>query len=259
MLTYISCAKTMTAKSKLKVPYTTEPVFHNQAMENVMELSHLSTDELSKCLKINSKLAAENYLRYQDFFSADNSGLPAILSYTGVVFKHISVNDFTDDELEYAQNHLLITSFLYGLLRPFDLIKNYRLEGSVKLRQMEDGKILTMFDYWKPVLTDYFIAEIKKQGGVLMNLASGEMKDLFDWKRVCSEVRVVTPEFQVYKNGKLSTVVVYAKMCRGEMTRFILKNKIDDPELIKTFEWEGFCYNETESTLERFVFTSGNY
>lgn len=49
------------------------------------------------------------------------------------------------------------------------------------------------------------------------------MKDLFDWKRVCSEVRVITPDFHVYKNGKLSTVVVYAKMCRGEMTRYILK------------------------------------
>ena len=41
-----------------------------------------------------------------------------------------------------------------------------------------------MFDYWKPLLTDYFIEEIKNCGGVLINLASAEMKDLFDWKRV---------------------------------------------------------------------------
>lgn len=83
------------------------------------------------------------------------------------------------------------------------------------------------------------------------------MKDLFDWKRVCSEVRVITPEFQVYKNGKLSTVVIYAKMCRGEMTRFILKNRIDNPEQIKSFEWEGFCYNEAESKGDSMVFTLG--
>ena len=72
-----------------------------------------------------------------------------------------------------------------------------------------------MFDYWKPILTDTFIKEIKARGGILINLASGEMKDLFDWKRVEQEVQVITPEFQVWKKGKLTTVVVYAKMCRG--------------------------------------------
>lgn len=66
------------------------------------------------------------------------------------------------------------------------------------------------------------------------------MKSLFDWKRVESEVRVVTPEFHVWKNGKLATIVVYTKMSRGEMTRFILKNKIGNPEELKGFSWEGF-------------------
>lgn len=79
-----------------------------------------------------------------------------------------------------------------------DGIKNYRLEGDVKLA--ETG-YLTMFDYWKPLLTDYFIGEIKKQGGILVNLASGEMKELFDWNRVCREVQVITPEFYVMKTG----------------------------------------------------------
>ena len=92
-----------------------------------------------------------------------------------------------------------------------------RLEGDVRLAA--NGGI-TMFDYWKPLLTDVFIDDIRRQGGVLVNLASSEMKDLFDWKRVESEVRVVTPDFQVWKDGRLKTVVVYAKMCRGEMTRY---------------------------------------
>ena len=49
-----------------------------------------------------------------------------------------------------------------------------------------------MFDYWKPLLTDYFIEEIKNCGGVLINLASAEMKDLFDWKPSGAKVRVTT-------------------------------------------------------------------
>lgn len=254
MMIYISCAKTMTAQSKLQVPFTTQPYFIDEARQNVMDISQFSMEELGRLLKINSKLAAENYFRYHNFFSSEDKGLPAILSYTGMVFKRLAVKDFSDDDFRYAQEHLLITSFLYGLLRPLDVIKNYRLEGDVRLP--ERGNI-SMFDYWKPVLTDFFIAEIKKQGGVLVNLASNEMKDLFDWKRVCREVRVITPDFQVYKNGKLSTVVIYAKMCRGEMTRFILKSRIENPEQIKSFEWEGFCYNENESSGDHWVFTMG--
>ncbi|MBM6864087.1 peroxide stress protein YaaA [Bacteroides caecigallinarum] len=254
MMIYISCAKTMTAQSKLQVPFTTQPYFIDEARQNVMDISQFSMEELGRLLKINSKLAAENYFRYHNFFSSEDKGLPAILSYTGIVFKRLAVKDFSDDDFRYAQEHLLITSFLYGLLRPLDVIKNYRLEGDVRLP--ERGNI-SMFDYWKPVLTDFFIAEIKKQGSVLINLASNEMKELFDWKRVCREVRVITPDFQVYKNGKLSTVVIYAKMCRGEMTRFILKSRIENPEQIKSFEWEGFCYNENESSGDHWVFTMG--
>lgn len=254
MMVYISCAKTMTAQSRLHVPLTTQPVFQDEAMQNAMYMSQFSSEEIGRLLKVNSKLAAENYFRYHNFFSEDNKEVPAILSYTGMVFKRIVVKDFSDEDLKYAQEHLLITSFLYGLLRPLDVIKNYRLEGDVRLP--ERGNV-TMFDYWKPILTDFFIDEIKKQGGILINLASSEMKDLFDWRRVCSEVRVITPDFHVYKNGKPSTIVIYAKMCRGEMTRYILKNRIEDPEMLKSFEWEGFCYNEHESDDNHFVFTMG--
>ena len=167
------------------------------------------------------------------------------------MFKRIHPADFTAEDFRYAQQHLLITSFLYGLLRPLDSIQNYRLEGNVRLPEHERK---TMFEYWRPLLTDYFIDAIQQQGGILVNLASGEMKDLFDWEKVCREVQVVTPEFYTLKNGKPTTVVIYAKMCRGEMTRFILKNRITHPEQLKEFEWEGFSYCKTSSNKNTFRF-----
>ena len=252
MLTFISCAKTMTAKTKVKTTLSTSvPAFQKEARQHALELSSLSAEELGGLLHVNLKLAAENVLRFQDFFSKTNLALPAILSYTGMVFKRINATDFTDEDFEFAQQHLLISSFLYGMLRPMDGIKNYRLEGNVRLGS---GLGKTMFNYWKPVLTDFFIKTIKRQGGVLINLASEEMKGLVDWKRVCSEVRVVTPEFYTIKNGKLAAVTVYAKMCRGEMTRYIIKNHLDQPELLKAFKWEGFVFDETRSTTDNFFF-----
>lgn len=254
MLTFISCAKTMAARCALNVPAVSEPRFAGEALRTALELSQYPAAELESLLRVNAKIAAENRLRYHDFCSEDNRPMPAIGAYTGVVFKRIAPADFTTDDFLFAQEHLRITSFLYGLLRPLDGIRPYRLEGDVRLAA--NGGI-TMFDYWKPLLTDVFIDDIRRQGGVLVNLASSEMKDLFDWKRVESEVRVVTPDFQVWKDGRLKTVVVYAKMCRGEMTRYLLKNRIDSPDGLRAFEWEGFAFDEERSTPDRWLFTMG--
>ena len=85
-----------------------------------------------------------------------------------------------------------------------------------------------------------------------MNLA--DMKELFDWKRIEKEVRVITPEFQVWKDGKLKTIVVYTKMCRGEMVRFLVKNRIENPEDLKAFSWEGFAWDENRNADCHFQF-----
>lgn len=252
MMTFISCAKTMTERSKIQSPMTSIPQFQAEAIQNALDMSQFSAEELERLLRINSKIAAENHLRFHDFCSESNVALPALLAYTGIVYKRIRPQDFTLGDFQYIQDHLRITSFLYGLLRPLDLIKNYRMEGDVKLP--EHGGI-SMFDYWKPILTDAFIEGIKAQGGILINLASGEMKGLFDWKRVEREVQVITPEFQIWKKGKLTTVVVYAKMCRGEMTRFIMKNRIEKPEDLKAFNWEGFSFDAERSTDTQYLFS----
>lgn len=251
MLAFISCAKTMASRSSLRVPELSVPRFADEALRHALSMVQYSADELEGMLRVNAKIAAENALRYRDFCSEDNRPMPAIGAYTGAVFKRIAPKDFTADDFLFAQEHLRITSFLYGLLRPLDGIRPYRLEGDVRLP--ENGGV-TMFDYWKPLLTDVFIEDIRRQGGVLLNLASAEMKDLFDWKRVEREVRVITPEFQVRKGKKVVTVVVYAKMCRGEMTRFFLKNRITRPGELKSFEWEGFVFDEERSTDDHWWF-----
>lgn len=250
MLTFISCAKTMKATSCANVPERTHPPFEAEAQRNVLELLRFSREELQKLLHVNAKIAAENYLRFREFHNEDIPATPALCTYTGAVFKRIATADFTADDFLYAQRHLLITSFLYGLLRPMDGIRLYRLEGNVRLHADK-----SMFEYWRPLLTDYFIQAVKEQGGVLVNLASAEMKDLFDWKRVESEVRVITPDFQVWKGGTLKTVVMYAKMCRGEMTRYILKNRIENPDDLRHFTWEGFTLDESRSTSTHLLFT----
>ena len=66
------------------------------------------------------------------------------------------------------------------------------------------------------------------------------MQHLFDWKKVLKEVVVIQPQFLVMKIGKLKFVTVYAKSCRGAMTRFIIKNRLGAPNDLTKFEYEGF-------------------
>lgn len=243
----LSCAKTMTDHTAVGVPFTTRPTHEAEALRLVLQLAELTTEEVEDLLRVNRQIALENQLRYRHFHDADTALLPAILAYTGIVFKRLMPEDFTADDFTYTQGHLNITSFLYGLLRPLDLIRNYRLEGDAVL---PDNNGQSMFTFWQSRLTDELIAHIRADDGILVNLASEEMKKLFDWKRVCREVQVVTPDFRVWKDGKLKNVVIYTKMCRGEMTRYILKHRLSDPEDLKGFAWEGFRWDEGQS---RFV------
>lgn len=248
----LSCAKTMTERSSVPTPRTTRPAYRSEASELAAGLATLPTDELARLLRVNRRIAAENRLRYGRFHGDDDAAIPALTAYTGIVFKRIDPASFTDADFEYAQRHLNITSFLYGLLRPLDAIRPYRLEGSVAPPGEEAPNL---FEWWRDRLTGPLIERVRRDDGVLVNLASAEMKRLFDWQRVCRKVRVVTPEFRIREGDRMKTVVVYAKMCRGEMTRHILRHRIADPEGLKTFEWEGFRFDPERSRGDEPHFT----
>ena len=79
--------------------------------------------------------------------------------------------------------------------------------------------------------------------------------DREDWKRICREVRVIEPRFQLDEGGRLRTAVVYTKMCRGEMTRQLLCGRATDPEALRDFTWEGFRFDEARSTPNSPLFT----
>lgn len=246
----ISCAKTMAAEPfRGGTPPATEPRYADEAAGLASRLATLPTEELARLLKVGPRIAAENRRRYCRFH--DEAALPALLAYTGVVFRHIAPETFSPADFGYAQRHLNITSFLYGLLRPLDAVRPYRLEGAV----VPPGMERPLFDYWRERLTDALLDRIRDDDGVLVNLASGEMKRLFDWKRVCREVRVVTPEFRIREGERLKTVVIYAKMCRGEMTRHMLRCRVAEPEALRAFEWEGFRFDPEASGASEWVFT----
>ena len=125
------------------------------------------------------------------------------------------------------------------------------MEYEVKLPELGEGN---MYNFWRGRQTKLLIDEVKKNDNILINLASHEIQGAYDWKKVGKAVRIITPEFKVWKDGKAQTIVIYTKMARGQMTRHILKNRITDPEELKNFSWEGYTWDASLSEGDNWVF-----
>ncbi len=241
-------AKIMFNKSEVK-PWST-PMFQPVADALAMEMAAMDITELARQLDCSRKLAAENWQRYQEFFTAEK--LPAILAYNGQAYKHLKASSLSEEALRYGQEHLWITCFLYGLLRPMDGVVPYRMEHCVTL-EATGGKPVNQ--YWKARLTDMLIESVKADDGILIHLSTEEYEHLFDWRRVRQEVKVIQPLFYVRKGDELKMQAVWAKSCRGAMVRYLLQNQLLHPEDLQGFQHEGFEYrpNLGEELFPHFV------
>lgn len=229
-------AKLMTDKSEHE-PQSV-PMFRDIAGHIAAEMSTMDVDDIAGLLGCNRKIAAEKLLRYRNFPAAQH--IAAIMAYNGQAYKHLKASTLNQDALDFAQNHLWITCFLYGLLRPLDAIAPYRMEHTVSLESTDDRP---MNRFWRDKLTDILIDSTKADDNILVHLSTGEYEQLFDWQRLCREIRVVHPLFYVRKGGDLKVQAVWAKACRGAMVRFILENNLTDVNRLRDFSYEGFAFD----------------
>lgn len=246
----ISCAKLM--RNQAFSEHTIEktvPLFKNHTLQILQGMLAYSPEELGEILSINSKLAIKNALFYRRFLDEERLEWPAIIAFQGAVYKQLYTNDLLDESLiDFLSDHLFIADPFYGLLRANDTIRQHRMEGNIVLETL-DGE--SVFNSWSPLLTDFLIHEVQKDGGVLINLASKEMQSLFDWKKVCQAVEVITPTFKVLKNGKYRQIVMYTKMARGNMLSQIATRKFSDDTILdslKSLKCNGFEYVDSTKT-----------
>lgn len=151
----------------------------------------------------------------------------------------------------FAQNHLRILSGLYGVLRPLDLMQPYRLEMGTSLKNKRGENL---YKFWGIKITDFINHELSKQKNkVLINLASNEYYKSIQPKKLNG--KIITPVFKETKGNDFKVVAVYAKTARGLMSRFMIRNRIENPEDLKAFDSDGYLYNQDLSTEKEWVFT----
>lgn len=246
MLTIISPAKTLDNQSPLITSDYSKPQFMPETQQLVEVCKKLSANELAKLMSISPKLAEVNYQRFQDWhanFTPDNAR-QAILAFKGDVYEGLHVEDFTDKDLSFAQSHLRILSGLYGVLRPFDLIQPYRLEMGIRLK---NGHNSNLYQFWGDKLTDYLNKELAQSATpTLINLASNEYFKAIKAKQL--KASIIQPVFLDKSKDEFKVISFYAKKARGLMSRFIIKNNINQSNDIKSFNLEGYQFDSKRST-----------
>lgn len=251
MITLISPAKTLDFESNWEIEGTTLPYFIENAEYLNSKLQKISVKQLGKLMGISTDLAVLNYDRFQKFsvpFNTKNAR-PAIFAFKGDVYIGLDAETLTHEDLSFAQNHLRILSGLYGLLRPLDLMQAYRLEMGTAVR-ITPAKP-NLYSYWADSISNRLKEEMDDE--VLINLASAEYFKAVRAKKF--KGRIITPQFLDAKGGEYKMIGFFAKKARGLMSRYIIQNKINEPNQLKSFELEGYSYNAKLSKADDWVFT----
>lgn len=251
MIAVISPAKTLDT-SRIKLGFETTPVFLNEAARLVSILKKIKPSALMQLMDISEKLAQSNYQRYKTFdknHTSDNSKA-AILTFKGDVYLGLKADSFDIKDFEFAQNHLMILSGLYGILRPADLMQEYRLEMGTSL---ETAKGKNLYEFWGDKITKALNDYIKVQNETyIINLASQEYWKAINTKKL--KAKVIQVDFHEERDGKLSFVSFNAKKARGMMCHFMIKNRLNNPEDLKAFDYEGYYFAEHLSKPDHFRF-----
>ncbi|MEL0169255.1 MAG: peroxide stress protein YaaA [Pseudomonadaceae bacterium] len=252
MLMVISPAKTLDYDTPPVIEQSTQPRFVEHSVELIEVLREKSPQDIAKLMSLSDKLASLNVARYGSWEreSTPQNAKQALLAFKGDVYTGLNAEDFSADDFAFAQQHLRMLSGLYGLLRPLDLMQPYRLEMGTKLANPR-GKDL--YTFWGERISQWLNEDLAAQGDqVLVNLASQEYFGAVKPKAL--NARVIDTVFKDQKNGQYKIISFYAKKARGLMARYIIKERLQDPEGLKDFNLEGYRFDPASSSENQLVF-----
>ena len=214
----------------------------NETQEVIDALASLSLEELASLYKISEERASEEEQRIQALKSDTAKTYPALNLFDGLMYRNIRRTDWTETEAAYVQDHLLITSALYGVIPAHTPIAPHRLDFLMKLKVQ--GKSLKTF--WKAVYD-----QALQEEELIISLLSSEFETVFS-KEV--QDRMVTFKFLEEKNGQLKVHSTISKKARGAFVSALLENQITKVEEMKQLSFNGFAYQDDLSTDKQLVF-----
>lgn len=252
MLFVLSPAKKLDYDSVLPTESHTQPLFVKEAAQLIKVLKTQSTAEVAALMDLSDALAQLNVDRYASWkttFTQKNAR-QAVLAFNGDVYEGMNAATLKEKDLHWAQDHVVILSGLYGVLRPLDLMQPYRLEMGTKLKNPGGA---TLYAFWQKTIAPYLNERLaKEKNPIVVNLASEEYFKAIDLKAL--NARIVQCVFQDGKNDVYKVVSFHAKRARGLMARYAIEKRVTKPEDLTKFDSEGYAYVASLSTGDKLVF-----
>ncbi len=144
----------------------------------------------------------------------------------GVMFKAMDFGRLPTGAQRRLLENGIIFSGLFGLLRPDDLIPNYRLKMDANLPGI--GRVGT---YWREHLSTLLNQTL--EGRFVWNLLPGVHQDA--WDDTHTYEAMVTLRFFKMVDGERKPVTHGVKPLRGQLVNFIVRETLEDLELFQ--EW----------------------
>ena len=224
------------------------PVFLPRTERLLEAMRAMSPRVLQDLWKCNGAIAALNVERLARMDLRRNL-TPAVLAYEGIQYRYLAPGVLERGELDYLQDHLRILSGFYGLLAPFDGVVPYRLEMGARLAV--DG-CRDLYAFWG----DRPARALAEGTGLVLNLASREYSRAVA-PHLPPAVKLLTCVFGEEQKGKIVEKGTLCKMARGEMVRWLARNRVERPEDVRDFAAMGYRYAPDYSTETQLVFIKG--
>lgn len=242
----VSPAKKMRVYTESPRPLGT-PRFLGDAERILAWMRTLPYPEVKRLWAASDAIARPVYDRLPHLDLTDPAELtPALLAYDGIAFAYMAPDVFSEQDFAYVDDHLLILSGLYGVLRPYDGVVPYRLEMQAKAHV---AGTRSLYDYWG----DRIAKAVAAPGETVVNLASKEYSRCVE-RHLPAGARLVTCTFGELVGGRVVQRGVYAKMARGDMVRFMAEQGVEGPEGLRSYDRMGYRLDEGRSDADELVF-----
>ena len=88
---------------------------------------------------------------------------------------------------------------------------------------------------------------------MLVNLASNEYYKVVQPARIMGQILNIN--FKELRDGKYRFVSFSAKKARGLMARYMIDNRIAQPNQLRQFDVENYAFNDALSSEDEWIFT----
>ncbi|MGT2665810.1 peroxide stress protein YaaA [Streptococcus rifensis] len=208
----------------------------------VQTLSFLSSTDLQRHYKIKPEAVEQEADHWSRLAKGQAQSYAAWQLFNGLMYRQMKRENLSDGQIRYLNEHVFITSALYGVINVFEPIAPHRLDFLMGFKV--NGQSLK--NYWREQY-DQAVAE----DDLLISLLSNEFETVFS---KTTQEKMVKLIFMEERDGQLKTHSTISKKARGKCLNALVDNHVTTVSDIKSLVFEGFRYQADLSKEKELVF-----